>query len=136
MKKVKRKFYNFCPIEQMFRRMVFNVIARNCDDHTKNFAFRLKKDGHWELAPAYDLCHAYKPNHQWVSQHALSVNGKRKDIKKSDLWVIGKSIHCKQAAEIIDEIESVVMDWGRFASEVGVSKELREAIDATIKDWN
>jgi len=127
---------SYADAEQMFRRMVFNVIARNCDDHTKNFAFRLKKDGHWELAPAYDLCHAYKPNHQWVSQHALSVNGKRKDIKKSDLLVIGKSIHCKQAAEIIDEIESVVMDWGRFASEVGVSKELREAIDATIKDWN
>jgi hypothetical protein len=49
--------------EQLFRRMVFNVIARNCDDHTKNFAFRLKQNSHWELAPAYDLCHAYKPEH-------------------------------------------------------------------------
>jgi serine/threonine-protein kinase HipA len=127
---------SYADAEQMFRRMVFNVISRNCDDHTKNFAFRLKKEGKWELAPAYDLCHAYRPNHQWVSQHALSVNGKRKDINKSDLLVIGNSIHCKRAAEIVDEIESIVMNWDRFASEVGVSKELIEAIDVTIKDWN
>ena len=127
---------SYADAEQMFRRMVFNVISRNCDDHTKNFAFRLKKEGKWELAPAYDLCHAYRPNHQWVSQHALSINGKRKDINKSDLLVIGNSIHCKRAAEIVDEIESIVMNWDKFASEVGVSKELIEAIDATIKDWN
>lgn len=122
--------------EQMFRRMVFNVIARNCDDHTKNFAFRLKKDSQWELAPAYDLCHAYKPDHQWVSQHALSINGKRKGISKSDLMVIGKSIKCKQAYVIIEEIESTVMNWKKFASDVDVSKKLSEAIDKTIKEWN
>jgi serine/threonine-protein kinase HipA len=122
--------------EQMFRRMVFNVIARNCDDHTKNFAFRLKKNSQWELAPAYDLCHAYKPDHQLVSQHALSINGKRKGISKNDLLVIGKSIKCKQASFIIDEIESTVMNWKRFANEVGVSVKLRDAIDKTIKDWN
>ena len=122
--------------EQMFRRMVFNVIARNCDDHTKNFAFRLKKNSQWELAPAYDLCHAYKPDHQWVSQHSLSINGKRKGISKKDLLVIGKSIRCKQASIIIEEIESIIMDWKRFANEVGVSGKLRDAIDTTIKDWN
>jgi serine/threonine-protein kinase HipA len=122
--------------EQMFRRMVFNVIARNCDDHTKNFAFRLKKDAHWELAPAYDLCHAYKPDHQWVSQHALSINGKRKAISKNDMLVIGKSIKCKQASVIIEEIESTVMNWKKFANEVGLSAKLRDAIDKTIKDWN
>lgn len=122
--------------EQMFRRMVFNVIARNCDDHTKNFAFRLKKNDQWELAPAYDLCHAYKPDHQWVSQHSLSINGKRKGISKKDLLVIGKSIRCKQASIIIEEIESIIMNWKRFANEVGVSGKLRDAIDTTIKDWN
>lgn len=122
--------------EQMFRRMVFNVIARNCDDHTKNFAFRLQKDGRWELAPAYDVCHAYKPDHQWVSQHSLSINGKRKGISKNDLLVIGKSIRCKQASIIIEEIESIIMNWKKFANEVGVSAKLRDAIDTTIKDWN
>ena len=122
--------------EQMFRRMVFNVIARNCDDHTKNFAFRLKKNGQWELAPAYDICHAYKPDHQWVSQHSLSMNGKRKGISKNDLLVIGKSIRCKHASIIIEEIESIIMNWKKFANEVGVSGKLRDAIDTTIKGWN
>ncbi|MFN5493796.1 MAG: type II toxin-antitoxin system HipA family toxin, partial [Bacteroidota bacterium] len=122
--------------EQMFRRMVFNVVSRNCDDHTKNFAFRLKKDAQWELAPAYDVCHAYKPNHQWVSQHALSVNGKRKGISKNDLLLVGKSISCRHAATIIDEIEDTVLNWKKFAKEVGVSSKLSAAIDASIVDWN
>jgi serine/threonine-protein kinase HipA len=122
--------------EQLFRRMVFNVIARNCDDHTKNFAFRLKQNSYWELAPAYDLCHAYKPEHLWVSQHALSVNGKRKGITKSDLLVVGKSISCKHAADLVDDIESTVMNWPTFANEVGVSEKLSAAIYSTIKDWN
>jgi len=122
--------------EQMFRRMVFNVISRNCDDHTKNFSFRLKKDSQWELAPAYDVCHAYKPNHQWVSQHALSVNGKRKGISKNDLLLVGKSISCKNAATIIDEIEATVLHWKKFAREVGVSSPLSNAIYASIKEWN
>jgi len=122
--------------EQMFRRMVFNVMSRNCDDHTKNFAFVLKKSGQWELAPAYDLCHAYKPGHQWVSQHILSVNGKRKGINKNDLLLIGNSIKCKQAAIIIEEIESTVMNWKKYANQVGVSDNLTDAIEKTIKDWN
>jgi serine/threonine-protein kinase HipA len=71
-----------------------------------------------------------------VSQHALSINGKRKGISKSDLMVIGKSIKCKQASVIIEEIESTVMNWKKFASDVDVSKKLSEAIDKTIKEWN
>ncbi len=118
--------------EQMFKRMVFNVIARNCDDHTKNFAFRLKQDGKWELAPAYDLCHAYRPGSGWVSQHSLSINGKRKDITKADLLVIGESIRCKKASAIIDEINGNVNQWKKFADEVGVQAKLRDEIDKTI----
>jgi serine/threonine-protein kinase HipA len=127
---------SYAEAEQQFRRMVFNVISRNCDDHTKNFAFRLKKDGVWELAPAYDLCHAYKPDHRWVSQHALSINGKRKSIDKTDLLTIGRSIRCKQAVHIIDEIESTVMNWKLFADDTGVDPKLRDAIGKTIVDWN
>jgi len=118
--------------EQMFRRMVFNVIARNCDDHTKNFAFRLKQDSKWELAPAYDLCHAYRPGSEWVSQHALSINGKRKDITKADLLVIGESIKCKKASAIIDEIDDTVNQWKIFANEVDVQTKLREEIAKTL----
>jgi serine/threonine-protein kinase HipA len=118
--------------EQLFRRMVFNVMARNCDDHTKNFAFRLKKDGKWELAPAYDVCHAYQPKHQWVSQHALSINGKRTNITKSDLLTIGKSIKHKKAAETIEEINNTVSQWKTFADQVKVSPKLRAEIAATL----
>ncbi len=118
--------------EQLFRRMVFNVVARNCDDHTKNFSFRLKKGGKWELAPAYDICHAYKPDHQWVSQHALSINGKRKDITKEDLLIIGKSTNNKKALATIKEISEIVSEWKSFADAVNVSPELRDEIGSTL----
>jgi serine/threonine-protein kinase HipA len=124
----------YADAEQMFRRMVFNVIARNCDDHTKNFSFILKQDGKWSLAPAYDLCHAYRPGSEWVSQHALSINGKRKDILKSDLETIGASIRCKDASDIIDEINRTVNRWKEFADEVQVEPRLRDEIQDTILD--
>jgi serine/threonine-protein kinase HipA len=118
--------------EQLFRRMVFNVLARNCDDHTKNFSFRFKKDGQWELAPAYDMCHAYQPGHRWVSQHALSINGKRTDITRADLLAIGKTIKYKKAGETIDAISHTISQWKTFADEVKVSPKLREAIAGTM----
>jgi serine/threonine-protein kinase HipA len=116
----------YADAEQMFRRMVFNVIARNCDDHTKNFSFLLKQNGKWELAPAYDVCHAYRPGSLWVSQHALSINGKRKDITKADLLVIGESIRCKKASEIVDEINDTVNQWKKYAKEVEVTNRFTE----------
>jgi serine/threonine-protein kinase HipA len=118
--------------EQMFRRMTFNVAARNCDDHTKNFSFRLKKDARWELAPAYDVCHAYRPNHAWVSQHALSVNGKRTGIKKEDLIAVGQSMNVKKAVEIIDEVNEAVAHWKNYADGVQVSPKLRDEIADTL----
>jgi serine/threonine-protein kinase HipA len=122
----------YADAEQMFRRMVFNVIARNCDDHTKNFSFLLKQGGKWELAPAYDLYHAYRPDSEWVSQHALSINGKRKDITKADLLVIGESIRCKKAAVIVDEINDTVNQWKIFADNVEVNPDLRDEIAKTL----
>ncbi len=126
----------YADAEQMFRRMVFNVIARNCDDHTKNFSFLLKRDSNWELAPAYDLCHAYRPESVWVSQHALSINGKRKDFTKADLLTIGKSIRCKAAADIVDEINATVKQWKKFADGVKVNPVLRDEIAKTLLDLN
>ncbi len=122
----------YADAEQMFRRMVFNVIARNCDDHTKNFSFLLKQGGKWELAPAYDMCHAYRPGSEWVSQHALSINGKRKDITKADLLVIGESIRCKKASEIVDEINDTVNQWKKFADDVRVKLTIRDEIARTL----
>lgn len=118
--------------EQMFRRMVFNVIAQNCDDHTKNFSFRLKKGGKWELSPAYDICYAYRPDNRWISQHALSMNGKRKDITKEDLLSVESTIKTKKAVSIINEISETVSQWKKFADEVNVFPELRNMIDKTL----
>jgi len=122
----------YADAEQMFRRMVFNVLARNCDDHTKNFSFLLKEGGSWQLAPAYDICHAYRPGSDWVSQHALSINGKRRDITKKDLLIIGESIRCKKASEIIDEINHTVQRWYTYADAVEVAPGLRDAIGRTL----
>jgi len=118
--------------EQLFRRMAFNVMARNCDDHTKNFAFRLKKDQQWELAPAYDICHAYQPKHQWVSQHALSINGKRTNIFRNDLLILGKSTKNKKAGEIIDQISNTIGKWKTFADKAKVSRKLSDEIRSTL----
>jgi len=121
---------------QLFRRMVFNVIARNCDDHTKNFAFRLKKGKNWELAPAYDVCHAYRPDSIWVSQHALSINGKRKGIEKKDLLIVAKAMNIKKAEIIINEINTVVNNWEDFAKIVKVSHKKTKEISKTLLNLN
>ena len=122
--------------EQMFRRMVFNVIARNCDDHTKNFSFILKNGGRWELAPAYDICHAYRPGSDWVSHHALSINGKRDNIIREDLLTIGHSIRNKKAAEVIDEINDKVHNWSFYAAKAGVDKKRMREISKTLFSMN
>lgn len=118
--------------EQMFRRMVFNVLARNCHDHTKNFAFRLRKNEKWELAPAYDICHAYRPDSMWVSQHALSISGKRKDISRSDVLNLASAMNIKKADKIVNEVLLNVFKWNEFAEETKVSSELRDSIFGTL----
>ena len=111
--------------------MVFNVMSRNCDDHTKNFAFIMNKSGEWKLSPAYDICHTYRPDSGWVSQHALSVNGKRKNIERKDLLRVGKSMNIKNAEEMIDKISSVVSNWSTYAKAVDVDADLMNAIGRT-----
>jgi len=118
--------------EEMFRRMVFNVLSRNCDDHTKNCSFRLKQNGTWELAPAYDICHAYKPDSIWVSQHALSINGKRKNITLDDFLTIGKSMNIKNAKDIIMQVGETVSEWDKFAKQAGVDAAKKMAIKETL----
>lgn len=117
--------------QELFRRMAFNVMSRNCDDHTKNFAFIMDKTGDWKLSPAYDVCHAYRPGSDWVSQHALSINGKRKNITRQDLLSVGKSMNIKNAAEIIDKVSNVVSNWKDYANAVKVDANLRDSIAVT-----
>lgn len=121
--------------EELFRRMVFNVIAKNCDDHTKNFAFRLQKGEKWELSPAYDICHAYRPGSPWVSQHALSINGKRNNILKSDLVQVAKSMNIRRATSIIDQINKVIKRWPDFADQYKVKPQKRDEINSTLNTY-
>lgn len=118
--------------EQLFRRMVFNVMARNCDDHTKNFAFRLKQGEKWELTPAYDICHAFRPGSLWVSQQSLSVNGKRSNIQQHDLLTVAKAMNIKKAEAILKHIEMALKRWKQFAEDQNVKPTLRDAIDKTL----
>ena len=105
---------------EFFRRMVFNVVARNNDDHTKNFSFLMDRKGNWTLAPAYDLCYTYKPGGQWVGQHQLSLNGKLDDFTRQDLLTVGENMGIRQCAGIIDQVVEVVSHWHQYASENGV----------------
>lgn len=118
--------------DQLFRRMVFNVISRNCDDHTKNFTFRLKKGEKWELAPAYDLCHAYRPGSEWVSRQSLSVNGKRQHITREDFLSVAKAMNIKNARDIIKEVSQVIVSWNKYAERVEVNPKLANAISQTL----
>ncbi len=118
--------------EQLYRRMVFNVIARNCDDHTKNFAFVMDKSGEWKLSPAYDVCHAYRPGSDWVSQHCLSINGKRKNISREDLLKVAKQMNIKKAEAIINQIATTVGNWEKYANAAEVNSKLKLAIKKTL----
>ncbi|MEM8998766.1 MAG: type II toxin-antitoxin system HipA family toxin [Bacteroidota bacterium] len=121
--------------EQMFRRMVFNVLATNYDDHTKNFSFILKKDGQWRQAPAYDLCFSFNPANHWVSQQTLSINGKRLGITKADLMTIAKDNSIKKGDKIIDDINAVIKLWPHYAAQAEVRNDLREQINANLNTF-
>jgi len=121
--------------EHMFRRMVFNVLATNYDDHTKNFSFMLKKDENWKLAPAYDLCFSFDPKNHWVSQQTLSVNGKRLKITKDDLMVIAKDNNIKKGAKIIEEVNSVVKSWKKYAEQAQVRNDLKDRISVNLNTF-
>ncbi len=118
--------------EQLYRRMVFNVMGRNCDDHTKNFAFTMDKNAEWKLSPAFDVCHAYRPGSDWVSQHALSIGGKRMNIEKADLLKIAKEMNIKKPESIINQIADVIGQWEKYASQTMVEPELKKSIKATL----
>lgn len=118
--------------EQMFRRMVFNILAKNCDDHTKNFAFILKKDDNWRLAPAYDICYAYNPENYWLHNQTMSLRGKQENFVKDDLLSIGKENNIKRAPHIIDEVQEAVNNWLRFAKEAGMNLEKAKVLQKTF----
>ncbi len=106
---------------QQFRRMVFNVIARNQDDHTKNIAFLMGPDGKWNLSPAFDVTYSHNPAGQWTNQHQMTINGKRDHFSLSDLVTVGDSISLPNTLEIVQEVIDTVARWPLFAGEAGVT---------------
>ena len=122
----------YSQAEEMFRRMVFNVIARNQDDHTKNISFLMDKNGRWSLSPAYDMSWSYNPKGVWTSKHQMSVNGKWDDITRADLLALAKNVNIKQADAIIDEVKEGVSKWRTFATQYSIPSEMVKGIDSTL----
>ena len=111
----------YTDAEQLYTRMVFNVVSRNQDDHTKNISFLMDKSGKWSLSQAYDVTYAFNPENKWTSQHQLSINGKREGIVMFDLLEVAKQMNIKKAKEIIEEIRIVVSQWNQYANAAGLS---------------
>ncbi len=109
--------------EQQFRRMVFNVVTRNQDDHPKNIGFLMGPDGKWRLSPAYDVTYAHNPAGAWTNQHQMTVNGKRDGFTREDLSKVARAMSIQHADQILDEVRTAVSLWPKFAAEAGVSEE-------------
>lgn len=117
-------------IEQQFRRMAFNIIARNQDDHVKNIAFLMNKAGDWSLSPAFDMTYSFNPSGKWTSMHQMSMNGKRDHFAMEDFRACARNAILKRgrADAIVDEVRSAVLRWPDYAEEAGVSEPWREQI--------
>lgn len=117
----------YSQAEEMFLRMVFNVVIRNQDDHTKNISFLMDKTGKWTLSPAYDIGFAYNPKGSWTDTHQMSINGKFDDITRQDLLVCAAANNIKNAAEIIDKVCETTAKWPEMAKNCGVPQEMIDA---------
>ena len=123
----------YSQAQEMYRRMVFNVVIRNHDDHTKNISFLMDRQGKWTLSPAYDMGYAYNPNGGWTAQHQMSINGKFDDITRQDLLEFAKRNNIKEATEIIDHIAEVSSRWPLLARECEVPRPMIDAIMPNLK---
>lgn len=130
---MRRLHLPYPDMEQMYRRMVFNVIARNHDDHTKNHSFIMTEAGEWRLAPAYDLCFSYSAAGKWTNRHQMSVNNKRDHFTKEDLLTVGRNIGIRNYLYIVDEIIDVVSKWSSYAKENEVNPQYIEHISKVLR---
>ena len=117
-------------IEEQFRRMAFNIIGRNQDDHVKNIAFLMDKSGNWSLSPAFDMTYSYNPQGDWTSRHQMSLNGKRDDFTIEDFKACAKNASMKRgrAEEIVRQVQEAVLQWKHFAGKSGVPSEVADGI--------
>lgn len=122
----------YSQAQEMFRRMVFNVIVRNQDDHTKNISFLMGEDGVWRLSPAYDMGYSYNPTGGWTATHQMSINGKFDDITRKDLLECGAKNNIKNASLIIDEVCEIASQWPTIAKECDVPQSMIEEIKSNL----
>ena len=117
-------------IEEQSRRMAFNIIGRNQDDHVKNIAFLMDKSGNWSLSPAFDMTYSYNPQGDWTSRHQMSLNGKRDDFTIEDFKACAKNASMKRGRveEIVRQVQEAVLQWKHFSGESGVPPEVADGI--------
>jgi serine/threonine-protein kinase HipA len=129
---IRRLGLGMAAIEEQFRRMVFNVLARNQDDHVKNIAFLMDRRGRWSLAPAFDITYAHNPSGDWTARHQMSVNGLRDGFAFRDFQAVADvaSMRRGRAREIVEEVRAAVLGWPRLAAEAGVPEPTAAAIGA------
>ena len=121
--------------EQQFRRMLFNVVARNQDDHVKNIAFLMDKAGTWSLSPAFDVTYAYNPTGLWTRHHQMTINGKNDDFTREDFKAAAQVAGLKRGRSeaILTEVTDTVGEWPRYAKTAGVLGSQRDQITRTLR---
>jgi len=122
-------------VEQQFRRMIFNVVARNQDDHVKNIAFLMDQQGNWSLSPAFDLTYAYNPDGRWTKQHQMTINGKQDAFTLDDFRACAAIAGLKRgrADRILDELRAVVVRWPLYAEQAQLRPSQRDSIRSTFR---
>ena len=122
-------------VEEQFRRMAFNIVARNQDDHVKNIAFLMDKTGRWSLSPAFDLTYSFNASGQWTASHQMTMNGKRDDFDREDFKACAKAASMKRgrAETIVNEVIEIVSRWRDYADEAGVLPAWRDHIQDTLR---
>lgn len=127
---MRRLRLSYKEISQFYRRMVFNVMARNQDDHVKNISFLMDRKGHWRLSPAYDITYAYNPDGMWTGTHQMTVNGKRAGIERSDLLEAGRNMGVRpaEAEAVIEEVGNSLQKWEGFAERAKLKESFAEGI--------
>ncbi|SFB69386.1 type II toxin-antitoxin system HipA family toxin [Butyrivibrio sp. YAB3001] len=125
-------------IEQFFRRMVFNVMAVNQDDHVKNISFLMDRNGKWKLSPAYDITFSYNLSNVWLKAHQMRVNGKVSAITMNDLHDAGKAmgISTSKRKKIIQEVHEAVSNWTNIAERNGIRENTMKNIKNVIQEHN
>ena len=132
---IRRLNLPMAAVEEQFRRMAFNIIARNQDDHVKNIAFLMDKSGRWSLAPAFDVTYSFNPDGDWTARHQMTMNGKRDNFTLADFRACAKSALMKRgrAEAIIEEVRAAVTKWPDYAEQAQVDNDWRKQIQRALR---